>query len=50
MLNKILIRLVDHVIFAGSRGRRPGLGLVELSIVEQRYYALLAVEAGHPIV
>ncbi|MER5336847.1 IS481 family transposase [Micromonospora sp. NPDC002717] len=29
---------------------RPGLALVELSIVEQRYRAVLAVQAGEPVV
>lgn len=33
-------------LFAGGVLRRPGLALVELSVVEQRYRAVLAVLAG----
>ena len=29
---------------------RPGLALVQLSVVEQRYRAVLAVLAGEPVV
>src|SRR3954452_3156836 len=50
MLDMITIRLLDHVLFAGStRVWGPGLALVGMSIVEQRYQAVLAVLAGDPV-
>src|SRR5580704_9055749 len=45
-----VIRLSCSSSFAGvGGGRRPGLALVEVSVVEQRYRAVLEVKAGVPV-
>jgi hypothetical protein len=41
-----LIRLACPMSFAGVMRGRPGLALDELSVVEQRYRAILDVHAG----
>lgn len=40
---------LSRVRLRASRARRPGLALVELSVVEQRYRAVLQVLAGVPV-
>src|SRR5215469_16240092 len=49
-LQVLVIRLRCSVSFAASWGGRPGLALVELSVVEQRYRAVLEAAAGVPVV
>src|SRR5437868_11167041 len=45
-----VIRFPCHSSFAASGGGgRPGLVLVEVSVVEQRYRAVLEVRAGVPV-
>src|SRR6478752_6444711 len=44
-----VIRLTCHSSFAAADGGRPGLALVEVSVVEQRYRAVLEVRAGVPV-
>jgi hypothetical protein len=46
MLDTITIRLLDHVPLRQREGWESGLALVGMSIVEQRYQAVLAVLAG----
>src|SRR5215469_6119917 len=48
-LQVLVIRLRCSVSFAASWGGRPGLALVELSVVEQRYRAVLEAAAGVPV-
>ena len=48
-LQVAVIRLGCRMSFAGVMGRRPGLALVELSVVEQRYRAVLDAAAGMPV-
>ncbi|MFJ6200012.1 helix-turn-helix domain-containing protein [Micromonospora sp. NPDC092111] len=50
MLHMIMSWLLHRVVFAGIAWGRPGLALVGLSIVEQRYRAVLSVQAGDPVV
>jgi transposase len=50
MLDMITIRLLDHVLLRRHKIWEPGLALVGMSIVEQRYQAVLAVLAGDPVV
>jgi hypothetical protein len=42
-------RLVSHSSFAARVRGRPGLALVEVSVVEQRYRAVLEVRTGVPV-
>jgi hypothetical protein len=50
MLDMITVRLLDHVLLRQHVVWGPGLALVGMSIVEQRYQAVLAVLAGDPVV
>jgi Homeodomain-like domain len=45
----LVIRLACHSSFAASDGGRPGLALVEVSVVAQRYRAVLDLRAGAPV-
>ena len=48
-LQMAVIRLRCRMSFAGGMRRGPGLALVELSVVEQRYRAVLEAAAGVPV-
>src|SRR5690242_12419871 len=50
MLDMITVRLLDHVLLRQHGVWGPGLALVGMSIVEQRYQAVMAVLAGDPVV
>jgi hypothetical protein len=41
-----VIRFSWRVSFAGVAYGEPGLALIDLTVVEQRYRAMLAVQAG----
>jgi len=40
---------LSHVVCGRQEGGEPGLALVEVSVVEQRYRAVLEVRSGVPV-